>query len=61
MRAFKKAGLDAEVRSAKKHYLVYCGGELVYKFGQGTTTKSWQQTNLEALIRRLRDEKSSKG
>ncbi len=53
LRAFQKAGLEVEVRSASKHYLVYHRGELVYKFGQGTTAKGWTRKALGATIRRL--------
>lgn len=61
LRAFDKAGLAVELRSAAKHYLVYHKGELVYKFGQGTTAKGWTDKTLAATIRRLHQAGSYRG
>jgi hypothetical protein len=61
LRAFKKAGLEVELRSASKHYLVYFQGELVYKFGQGTTSRAWMKRSLEATIRRCQEANSPSG
>lgn len=53
LKAFKTAGLDVDVRPASKHYLVYHKGELVYKFGQGTTVPRYADKALASVIRSL--------
>lgn len=51
--AFEKAGIPVEVRAGTKHYLVYHRGELVYKFGQGSTVPGHAQRSLRRAIRKI--------
>ena len=50
---FKDSGLEVEIVSGSKHYLVYCRGALVFKFGQGTKRPGWAMAKLGQVIRRL--------
>ncbi len=59
LRAFRKAGLEVDLRSASKHYLVYYEGELVYKFSQGTTAPPYARKTVEKAIRKLKARSSS--
>lgn len=61
LRAFKKAGLEVELRCASKHYLVYHDGELVYKFSHGTTAPPFARKTVEHRIRRIKEAKSPNG
>lgn len=51
---FKEAGLDVEVQLRKKHYLVFLGDELVFKFSKGRSSRWRDERNLDNTIRRLK-------
>lgn len=54
VQTFKDSGLEVEIVSGTKHYLVYHEGALVYKFGQGTKRPHWAMRKLDVVIRRLK-------
>lgn len=53
LKDFAKAGLEIEVVSRSKHYMIYHKGDLVYKFSHGKSSRNRDQRNRAALIRGL--------
>lgn len=55
---FRRSGIEVEIVQKRRHYLVFHGGNLVYKFGQGTKKPSWAMNALSATINRLKSERA---